>query len=104
MYDPKCSWKLLVCLSPTQVSGQWYDLRCLHTSQHLSVYGRPGGRPGKQRRLPIWQDTCSPTNPVWGQPDVLQSLYSPLYDISPYISHVSQSLCSQEMFSSPVAP
>ena len=41
---------------------------------------------------------------IRGQPDVYQALCSPLYDISPYVSHVPQSLCYPEMFPSPIAP
>ena len=39
-----------------------------------------------------------------GQPYVPQALCSSPYDISPYVSHVPQCLCSPEMFRSPVAP
>ena len=46
---------------------------------------------------------CSPI-PMFPSPHVSQSLCSPLYDISPYVSHIPQSLCYPEMFPSPVAP
>ena len=43
-------------------------------------------------------------SPMFTRPYVPQSLSSPLYDISPYASHVPQSPCYPEMFPSPVAP
>ena len=43
-------------------------------------------------------------SPMFPSPYVPQSLCSLLYDISPYVSHVPQSLCSAEMFPSHVVP
>ena len=50
----------------------------------------------------LWVSTG--VSPMFTRPCVPQSLRSPLYDISPYVSHVPQSLCYSEMFPSPVAP
>ena len=41
---------------------------------------------------------------MFPSPYVPQSLCSPLYDISPYVSHVPQPICSPEMFPSPIVP
>ena len=41
---------------------------------------------------------------MFTRPYVPQSLCSPLYDISPYVSHVPQSLCYPEMFPVPLLP
>ena len=56
--------------------------------------------------IPINTGECRPIGviPMFPSPYVPQSLCSPLYDISPYVSHVPQSLCYPEMFPSPVAP
>ena len=41
---------------------------------------------------------------MFDRPSVPQSICPPLYDISPYVSHVPRSLCYPEMFPSPVTP
>ena len=63
--------------------------------------------PGDARNTP---ERCSSrrslkwVSPMFTRPYAPQSICSPLYDISPYVSHGPQSLCYPEMFPSPVAP
>ena len=107
-YVLRCIKKMMCPCSSNYGNGQYtslYAMPCLRRNPNIPYLHCPNRFKIYVIEMPfLFHDNGTPkgVSPMFTRPYVPQYLCSPLYDISPYVSHVPQSLCYPEMFPSPV--